>query len=84
LATHGEKRACRTMVGLLALAHERTCEAELADIIDAELDAGRLPDLDVLAGRFAPDPAVVPDITVELVPLHLYDELGTVRLGDAA
>jgi DNA replication protein DnaC len=26
-----EKQACRTMVGLLALAHDRACEAELAD-----------------------------------------------------
>jgi len=84
LSADGEKRACRTMVGFLALAHERACEAELADIIDAELDAGRLPDLDRLAQRFAPDPAAIPDITVELAPLHLYDELGTVRLGDAA
>jgi plasmid stability protein len=84
LAAYDEKRACRTRVGLLALAHERTCEAELADIIDAELDAGSLPDLDVLAARFAPDPAVIPDITVELAPLHLYDELGTAQLGDAA
>jgi plasmid stability protein len=84
LPAEGEKRACRTVVGLLALAHERACEAELADIIDAELDAGRLPDLDLLARRFAPDPAAIPDITVELAPLHLYDELGTVRLGDAA
>ena len=84
LPAEGEKRACRTVVGLLALAHERACEAELADIIDAELDAGRLPDLDLLARRFAPDPAAIPDITVELTPLHLYDELGTVRLGDAA
>jgi hypothetical protein len=84
LAADGEKRACRIMVGLLALAHERVCEAELGDIIDAELDAGRLPDLDLLGRRFAPDPAAIPDITVELAPLHLYDELGTVRLGDAA
>jgi len=84
LPAEGEKRAYRTVVGLLALAHERACEAELADIIDAELDAGRLPDLDLLARRFAPDPAAIPDITVELAPLHLYDELGTVRLGDAA
>ena len=30
LASEGEKRACRTMVGLLALAHDRACEAELA------------------------------------------------------
>ena len=52
--------------------------------IDAELDAGRLPDLDGLGRRFAPDPAAIPDVTVELVPLHLYDELGTVRSGEAA
>jgi hypothetical protein len=84
LASDGEKRACRTMVGLLALAHDRVCEAELAQVIDAELDAGRLPDLDSLGRRFAPDPATIPDITVELVPLHLYDELGTVRAGGAA
>jgi hypothetical protein len=84
LAGDSEKPACRTMVGLLALAHERACEAELAEAIDAELDAGRLPDLNALAQRFAPDPADVPDVTVELVPLHLYDELGTVRVGGAA
>src|SRR5215470_1679109 len=79
LAASGEKQACRTLVGLLALAHDRACEAELAAAIDAELDAGRLPDLNALAQRFAPDPANVPDVTVELVPLHLYDELGTVH-----
>jgi hypothetical protein len=84
LAAEGEKRACRTVVGLLALAHERACEAELADIIAAELDAGRLPDLDRLGRRFGPDPAAIPDVTVELAPLHLYDELGTVRAGDGA
>jgi hypothetical protein len=84
LAGDGEKRACRTMVGLLALAHDRACEGELAAAIEAELDAGRLPDLDLLGRRFAPDPAAVHDITVVLVPLHLYDELGTVRLGGAA
>ena len=41
-----------------------------------------MPDLDLLGRRFAPDPAAIPDITVELVPLHLYDELGTVRAGE--
>ena len=54
------------------------------EAIEAELDAGRLPDLDHLGWCFAPDPAAIPDITVELVPLHLYDELGTVRAGSAA
>jgi transposase InsO family protein len=82
----GEKPACRTMVGLLALAHERACEAELAAAIEAELDAGRLPDLDSFERRFAPDPAAIPDITVATVPLHLYDELGggAAPIGGAA
>ena len=84
LTADAEKRACRTMVGLLALAHDRACEGELAQAIEAELDAGRLPDLDGLGRRFAPNPPAIPDITVELVPLHLYDELGTVRAGGAA
>ena len=84
LANASEKQACRTMVGLLALAHDCACEAELAEAIDTELDAGRLPDLDELGRRFSPHPAAIPEITVELVPLYLYDELGTVQLGATA
>jgi hypothetical protein len=66
------------MVGLLALAHDRACEAELADAIAADLDAGRLPDLDRLRERFLPDAASIPEVVVELAPLSLYDELATV------
>ena len=83
LTSDGEKRACRTMVGLLALAHERACEAELAQAIDAELDAGRLPEHDLMRQRFAPDPATIPQVTVPLVPLSVYDELATVRQAGA-
>ena len=84
LAGGSEKQACRTMVGLLALAHDRACEAELANAIDAELDAGRLPNLDTLGRRFAPRPTAIPDVTVEVASLHLYDELSTVQLVGAA
>jgi hypothetical protein len=84
LAGDGEKQACRTIVGLLALAHDRACEAELAEAIDAELDAGRLPDLETLSRRFATHPTAIPDVTVEVAPLHLYDELSTVQLVGAA
>ena len=42
------------MVGLLALAHERACEAELATALDAILDAGDLPELTALQHRFMP------------------------------
>ena len=68
LANDNEKQACRTIVGLLALAHDRACEAELAMALDGELDAGRLPDLDTLGRRFAPNPTAIPDVTVEVAP----------------
>jgi hypothetical protein len=84
LASSGEKQACRTLVGLLVLAHDRACEAELAEALNAELDAGKLPDLESLGRRFASHPAAIPDITVEVAPLHLYDEISTVRRIDAA
>ena len=77
--TVGDKRACKLTVELLALAHDRGCEAELAQLIDRELDAGRLPDLAMLRERFAPNPASVPTIKVTTVPLSVYDELVTVH-----
>ena len=81
LASVPEKRACRTMVGLLALAHDRACEAELADAIAADLDVGRLPDLDRLRERFTPDTTSIPNVVVELAPLSVYDELATVSVS---
>jgi hypothetical protein len=79
LASESEQQACRTMVSLLALAHERACEVELARAIDADLDAGVLPDLDRLRDRFKPALAAIPEVAVELVPLTAYDELAAVR-----
>jgi hypothetical protein len=78
LANVGDKCACRTVVGLLALAHERGCEAELAEAIQADLDDGRLPDLDRLRERFRPQATALPTIAVDLVPLSAYDELAVV------
>ncbi|MDO8533924.1 MAG: IS21 family transposase [Xanthobacteraceae bacterium] len=79
----GERRACRAMVGLLALAHERACEAELALAIQTDLDAGRLPDLEALTERFKPSAAAVPIIVVTLPSLAVYDEIAATR-GEAA
>ena len=83
LARHGERRACRTMVGLLQLAHERACEAELAGAIAAELDAGRLPDLAGMRQRFAPISAALPEVAVTLASLAAYDELASAQAGAA-
>ena len=72
------------MVDLLALAHERGCEAELADQLTADLDAGRLPELNRLRAHFAPDPAHLPNVVVQLAPLATYECLiGTAETGGA-
>ncbi|WP_456726091.1 IS21 family transposase [Bradyrhizobium sp. USDA 3397] len=80
-----DKKACRIMVDLLALAHERGCEAELADQLTADLEAGRLPELNRLRAHFAPDPAQLPNVVVQLAPLATYECLiGTAETGGAA
>jgi hypothetical protein len=71
----GDRRACKVAVELLALAHDRACEAELAAAIDVEIDAGRLPELGTFRERFLPDVASIPDVAVTLTPLTAYDEL---------
>jgi len=79
-----ERQACRIAVDLLALAHDRGCEAELAESLAAEIGAGRLPDIAALRARFAPDPARVPLVTVELAPLASYESLlGSATVGGA-
>lgn len=83
LESKGEKIACQTIVGLLALAHERACEAELASIIDKELDAGQLPELSVLTTYFTPKHTAMPAVVVNLPTLAVYDEIVTIR-GEAA
>lgn len=75
------RAACKMTVEILALAHERACEAELADVIEADLDAGRLPDLGQLRARFRPEGQTIPTVAVDLVPLSAYDELAAVDAG---
>jgi hypothetical protein len=75
VATQPARNACRTMVGLLALAHDRACEAELAIALEAILDAGEVPDLTALQQRFMPAGMVVPDVTVTIPAAIAYDAL---------
>jgi hypothetical protein len=73
-----DRRACKATVELLALAHECAGEAELASLIGADLDAGRLPDPAALRQRLRPQQAAIPAVAVELAPLAIYDELAVV------
>ena len=50
----GEKVACRMMVDLLALAHDRGCETELADHLEEDLRQHRRPDIVTLRTLFGP------------------------------
>jgi hypothetical protein len=80
-----EKQACKLMVELLALAHDRGCEAELADQLQLGLDAGKLPNMQRLNALFAPDPAAIPGVVVQLAPLSSYEVLlASDEMGDAA
>jgi hypothetical protein len=63
------------MVNLLALAHERGCEAELAALLADDLAAAQLPDITALRNRFASDPAALPEVVVYLTPLIAYEAL---------
>jgi hypothetical protein len=83
-----DKSACRLMVDLLALAHDRGCEADLAAQLTVDLAAVRLPDIVALRTRFAPDPASLPEVVVHLTPLSSYEVLlgtdATSPWGEAA
>ena len=81
-----ERQACRVMTDLLALAHERGCESELADKLSTALETGQLPDMAALRAHFAPDPAALPNVEIHLAPLNVYEALigAGLTMGDAA
>lgn len=70
-----EKLACKVTVELLALAHDRGCERELAEELDRVLDLAALPDPVALRRLFGPDPADLPTVSVLPVALASYDAL---------
>ncbi|PKP79269.1 MAG: IS21 family transposase [Alphaproteobacteria bacterium HGW-Alphaproteobacteria-2] len=71
----GEKAACRMTVDLLALAHDRGCEAELAAQIEEDLRQNRPPDMAVLRALFAPSDEALPQVEVKMADLSSYDQL---------
>ena len=74
-----ERLACRMAVDLLALAHDRGCEAELAAQLEEDLRQKRPPDIAALCALFAPSTDSLPGVEVQLADLSAYDQL----LGNA-
>lgn len=67
--------ACRAMVGLLWLAHDEACEADLASALTALLDDGALPDLKALTARFQRPAPEQRDVHVTMPVVASYDAL---------
>jgi transposase InsO family protein len=70
-----EGRAARLMVALLELAAADGCEVELAFELAALAGRDELPDLETLTARFRPRTALLPNVSVHLPELALYDAL---------
>lgn len=78
------RSACKMLVELLSLAHERACEAELAVAIDEALDQKHLPQLSELRARFTPEPHRLPHVQVLLPALRQYESLLLADLPEVA
>ena len=70
-----EREACRMVVDLLALAHDRGCEAELAAQIEEDIRQNRQPDMVALRALFNPPPEAFPIVEVRLADLSSYTQL---------
>lgn len=80
-----DKQACKIMVELLALAHDRGCERELAEQLAIILGAGMLPDIASLQRLFSPAGVDMPVVSVHLASLNGYEALiGATHLGEGA
>ena len=69
-----ERQACKTIVGLLALAAEGY-EAQVAAMLQQHIDRDELPDVQDLTERLKPRATEVPDVNIELPGLADYDQL---------
>ena len=79
-----DRAACKLTVELLSLAHDRTCEAQLASVLSQLLERRELPDMKTLRGLLSPDPASLPEVTVRPAPLSVYETLIQDGVGEAA
>jgi hypothetical protein len=75
LSGQSARDASRTIVGLLALAHDQGVEADLASALDDILDTGDLPDLADLRVRFMPPSRIIPSVHIEMPGPDSYDRL---------
>ncbi len=69
------RKACKTMVGILALAHRADCEQQLGEYLQEMMAGSTLPRLLDLQHKFDTREPSVPDIQVKQPPVSDYDSL---------
>ncbi len=75
LSLLGRREACRITVKLLALAHEQSCEDQLALAIRDTVNSGELPDMDGLKERFTMKAGPMREVDVQAGDLSSYTPL---------
>lgn len=71
------RKACKTMVGILALAHRADCEEELGKHLQVMMSRQTLPSLHELQRKFEDSEKKIPDIHVRQPSAASYDDLLT-------
>ena len=71
----GRREACRITVKLLALAHEQSCEEQLALAIRDSVNSGELPDIEKLKERFVMKAGPMRKVDVQAGDLSSYTPL---------
>ncbi len=69
------RKACKVMVGILALAHKAGCEKQLGGYLQEQMNKQALPSLLTLQQRFDTREQTVPTVEVEQPPAASYDVL---------
>lgn len=69
------RKACKVMVGILALAHRADCESRLGNHLQNMLTNHSLPSLHELEQRFESKEPAIPDVEVKQPPAASYDAL---------
>jgi hypothetical protein len=69
------RKACKTMVGILALADRADCERQLGEYLQKMMVCQTVPSLLELQHKFDKQGGNIPDITVQQPPAASYDDL---------
>lgn len=69
------RKACKTMVGILALAHRADCEMQLGTYLQEMMSRSTLPSLLELQHKFESREQIVPDVQCNQPPPSDYDTL---------